>query len=94
METSRARTAVHNPPVGTEGDRALEDMVEDPVAAAAFDRVGVELLHGDLRTVLKTLGPREEQVVLLRFGLLDGRGIGSGCRGVTGRSRQITTASR
>ena len=60
-------------PIGTEGDGQLEELVEDRSATEAFDRVAVELLHDDLRSVLQTLEPREERIILLRFGLLDGR---------------------
>jgi RNA polymerase primary sigma factor len=60
-------------PLGDEGDSHLEDFVEDPAARDAFDAVGTALLNDHLRTLLQTLRPREERVMMLRFGLLDGR---------------------
>jgi RNA polymerase primary sigma factor len=72
QEATREPVSIQTP-IGTEGDGQLGDLVEDRSATEAFDRVAVELLHADLRSVLQTLDPREERVVLLRFGLLDGR---------------------
>lgn len=38
-----------------------------------MDETGRQLLHRELLSVLKSLTPREERVLTLRFGLEDGR---------------------
>jgi RNA polymerase primary sigma factor len=60
-------------PLGEEDDSTLGDFVEDhdaeaPVAAASF-----RLLQDYLRIVLEELTERERQVLLMRFGLADGK---------------------
>jgi len=60
-------------PLGEEDDSTLGDFVEDreaeaPVAAASF-----KLLQDYLRVVLEELNDRERQVLIMRFGLADGR---------------------
>ena len=60
-------------PLGEDDDSYLGDLVEDPIATEAYEAVGAALLNGHLRAVLQTLPPREERVMVLRFGLADGR---------------------
>jgi RNA polymerase primary sigma factor len=60
-------------PLSEEEDSTIGDFVEDreaeaPVAAASF-----KLLQGYLRMVLDELNERERQVLVMRFGLADGR---------------------
>jgi len=60
-------------PIGEEDDSTLADFVPDndaeaPVAAASF-----RLLQDYLRIVLEELSERERQVVIMRFGLADGK---------------------
>ena len=60
-------------PLGEEDDSTLADFVPDtdaeaPVAAASF-----RLLQDYLRIVLEELSERERQVVIMRFGLADGK---------------------
>jgi RNA polymerase primary sigma factor len=58
---------------GTDADSPLVgDNVADAAASEAFENAGSDLMDR-LRTVLRTLHPREERILLLRFGLLDGR---------------------
>ena len=60
-------------PLGDEADsHLLGDLVADPVASQAFEEAGSDLVER-LREALHTLRPREERVMVLRFGLLDGR---------------------
>ena len=60
-------------PLGDEADsHLLGDLVADPVASQAFEEAGSDLVER-LRDALHTLRPREERVMVLRFGLLDGR---------------------
>ena len=60
-------------PVGEEEDAHLEDFIQDEEAGVPADEAGRQLLHRELLNVLKSLTPREERVITLRFGLEDGR---------------------
>ena len=60
-------------PVGEEEDAHLEDFIQDEEAGIPVDEAGRQLLHRELMSVLKSLTPREERVITLRFGLDDGR---------------------
>ena len=60
-------------PVGEEEDAHLEDFIQDEEAGIPVDEAGRQLLRRELMNVLKSLTPREERVITLRFGLEDGR---------------------
>ena len=60
-------------PVGEEEDAHLEDFIQDEEAGIPVDEAGRQLLRQELVSVLKSLTPREERVITLRFGLDDGR---------------------
>ena len=60
-------------PIGEEEDSHLGDFVEDSDSPAPSDSASYALLREQLCNVLRTLTPREEQVIKLRFGLEDGR---------------------
>ena len=60
-------------PIGEEEDSHLGDFVEDPDAPSPADVASYSLLREQLCRVLHTLTPREEQVLKLRHGLIDGR---------------------
>lgn len=60
-------------PVGEEEDAHLEDFIQDEDAGVPVDEAGRQLLRRELLHVLKSLTPREERVITLRFGLEDGR---------------------
>ncbi len=60
-------------PVGEEDDSSLGDFVSDPNALDPFEYTSKRQLAQELDEVLKTLTPREERVLRLRFGLIDGR---------------------
>ncbi len=60
-------------PVGEEEDAHLEDFIQDEEAGIPVDEAGRQLLRQELMSVLKSLTPREERVITLRFGLDDGR---------------------
>ena len=60
-------------PVGEEEDSHLEDFIQDEEAGIPVDEAGRQLLRRELMSVLKSLTPREERVITLRFGLDDGR---------------------
>jgi RNA polymerase primary sigma factor len=59
-------------PIGEEEDSHLGDFIEDSDAVVPVDAASSILLHEQLESVLHTLSEREEKVIQLRFGLLDG----------------------
>lgn len=59
-------------PIGEEEDSHLGDFIPDDDALAPADAASMSLLKEQLAEVLKTLTPREEKVLKLRFGLEDG----------------------
>jgi RNA polymerase primary sigma factor len=60
-------------PIGEEEDSHLGDFIPDEDAPAPAEAASHTLLKEQLSDVLKTLTPREEKVLRLRFGLDDGR---------------------
>ena len=60
-------------PVGEEDDSQLYDFIEDEDSPSPSDSVSQSMLREQLVSVLHTLTPREEQVLMLRFGLKDGQ---------------------
>ena len=60
-------------PVGEEEDSHLGDFIEDEAALDPADAASMMLLKEQISEVLKTLAPREAEVLRLRFGLEDGR---------------------
>ena len=60
-------------PVGEEDDSTLGDFVHDTELANPLDYTINEKYKEEIDTVLKTLTPREEKVLRLRFGLIDGK---------------------
>lgn len=60
-------------PIGPEEDSRLMDFIRDEDALAPDDAALKTITNEDIDAVLKTLSPREEQVIRLRFGLKDGR---------------------
>ena len=81
MEPARVRELIQlaqdpislETPVGEEEDAHLEDFIRDDEAGVPADEAGRQLLRRELMNVLKSLTPREERVIALRFGLEDGR---------------------
>ncbi len=59
-------------PVGEEDDSHLGDFIPDDGAVAPSDRASQTLLREQLLEVLDSLTPREERVLRMRFGLIDG----------------------
>ena len=60
-------------PIGEEDDSHLGDFIPDEVATRPSEATSYTMLREQLEEVLATLSPREEQVLRMRFGLLDGR---------------------
>ncbi len=59
-------------PIGEEEDSHLGDFIQDEGASEPAEAASYNLLREQLTDVLKTLTPREEQVLRMRFGLEDG----------------------
>ncbi len=60
-------------PIGEEEDSHLGDFVEDNDSPAPSESASYSLLREQLCNILHTLTPREEEVIKLRFGLIDGK---------------------
>lgn len=60
-------------PLGEEDDTTLGDFVEDHDAEAPVASASFRLLQDYLRIVLEELSERERQVLVMRFGLADGK---------------------
>ena len=60
-------------PIGEEEDSNLGDFIPDDDALEPAEAASFTLLKEQLVEVLKTLTPREEKVLRLRFGIEDGR---------------------
>ena len=56
-------------PVGEEEDSHLGDFIEDKKAVSPIEAAIKANLHGQIDSVLKTLTPREEKVLRMRFGI-------------------------
>lgn len=61
-----------NDPIGGDGERALEDFLSDTQTPNPGEHVDQRLLKERIREVLRSLAPREREVIELRFGLRDG----------------------
>lgn len=59
-------------PIGEEEDSHLGDFIEDQKAVSPSDAVINVSLKKEIEDILKTLTPREEMVIKLRFGIGDG----------------------
>jgi RNA polymerase primary sigma factor len=58
-------------PIGDE-DSDLGDFIEDADAVVPIEAAAFMMLQNQLEQVLDTLSPREQRIIQLRFGLLDG----------------------
>jgi RNA polymerase primary sigma factor len=60
-------------PVGTEGDAFLGDFIEDESLPAPLELASQALLKSQIAEALNKLTERERRIIVLRFGLEDGR---------------------
>jgi RNA polymerase primary sigma factor len=67
----RHPVSLHDP-IGGDGERLLEDFLSDRSTVNAGERVDRHLLQERIGEVLRSLTPREREVIELRFGLRDG----------------------
>jgi RNA polymerase primary sigma factor len=61
-------------PIGEEEDSNLGDFIEDHKAPAPAEAASRQMLKEQMEDVLGTLSTREREVLMMRFGLEDGRG--------------------
>ena len=59
-------------PIGEEEDSHLGDFIEDKSAVSPLESVVSASRREEVRRVMKTLTPREERVIKMRFGVGDG----------------------
>jgi RNA polymerase primary sigma factor len=59
-------------PLGEEGDSHLGDLIEDKAVVSPSDAVIYANLKEQTASLLKSLTPREERIIMMRFGLEDG----------------------
>jgi RNA polymerase primary sigma factor len=59
-------------PVGEDDESSIGEFIADESAPEPDEIVGETMLHEQICEVLKTLTPREENVIKMRFGLEDG----------------------
>ena len=60
-------------PIGEEEDSHLVDFIEDNKAISPSDKAAHAMLREQLMVALHKLTPREQRVIILRYGLADGR---------------------
>jgi RNA polymerase primary sigma factor len=56
-------------PVGLDGESILGDLIEDRRVGSPVDAVFESNVRGETAGMLKTLSPRQEKVIRLRFGI-------------------------
>ncbi|KKR03075.1 MAG: RNA polymerase sigma factor [Microgenomates group bacterium GW2011_GWC1_39_12] len=71
MKVSQEPTSLETP-VGDEEDSHLGDFISDP-GPTPYDQTSKQLLKEHMEEVLTTLSDREKKVLILRFGLEDGK---------------------
>ena len=59
-------------PIGEEDDSHLGDFIKDELSMSPEEYATNEILKEEIKSVLKTLQEREQEVLELRFGLVDG----------------------
>ncbi|MBD3315418.1 MAG: sigma-70 family RNA polymerase sigma factor, partial [Chitinivibrionales bacterium] len=59
--------------VGHEGNATIGEYIEDPKAESPSQRVSLNSLRTNIKEVLESLDEKERQIVIMRFGLDDGR---------------------
>jgi RNA polymerase primary sigma factor len=59
--------------VGHEGNTTVGEYIEDPKAESPSQRMSLMSLRDNIKEVLESLDEKERQIVIMRFGLDDGR---------------------
>lgn len=84
---SAAQPVSLDAPVGPEGDARLGDFIQADEDSSPSDRAFRYLVHDELEHALKSLTPREREVIMLRYGLF---GLEPHTLEETGRQLHIT----
>ena len=71
LKMAQQPISLHSP-VGESGETSLGDFIEDKTTEDPAERTSFSLLKGKLSDVLASLSEREQKVLELRFGLVDG----------------------
>src|SRR5476649_1149115 len=69
---ARQPLSLHEP-MGDDAERALSEFLDDRHVVSPGDNVDATLLKERIAEVLRSLTPREREVIELRFGLKDGQ---------------------
>src|SRR5207247_6258381 len=69
---ARQPLSLHEP-MGDDAERALSEFLDDKTATSPGANVDATLLKERIAEVLKSLTPREREVIEMRFGLKDGQ---------------------
>jgi len=72
LEVSRHPVSLEAP-VGQDGDAFLGDFIEDDSTPAPLELASQQLLKSQIGEALHKLTERERRIIILRFGLEDGR---------------------
>lgn len=67
----RQPMSLHDP-IGSDGERSVEDFLSDVEVSNPGEHVDQRLLKERIHEVLRSLAPREREVIELRYGLKDG----------------------
>ncbi|HEY5889746.1 MAG TPA: RNA polymerase sigma factor [Acidimicrobiia bacterium] len=73
LQTVAQDTVSLETPVGEDADGTLGDLVEDMDAEVPVDQATFASLQDQLAEALEGLSPREREILIMRFGLADGR---------------------
>ncbi len=73
LQTVAQDTVSLETPVGEDADGTLGDLVEDLDAEVPVDQATYASLQDQLAEALEGLSPREREILIMRFGLADGR---------------------
>ncbi len=72
IKVSQEPTSLETP-VGEDDDSHLGDFIQDTTQLTPYDAASRQLLKENMEEILATLSDREKRVLILRFGLYDGR---------------------
>jgi RNA polymerase primary sigma factor len=72
IKVSQEPTSLETP-VGDEDDSHLGDFIQDTTAPSPYDATSRQLLKEHMEEVLSTLSDREKKVLIMRFGLENGK---------------------
>ena len=69
MRTAGIRPASLDAPIGDDDNNSYSELIADEQASTPYDRLEDETVHDMLRELMKSLEPREAEILSYRFGL-------------------------